>query len=166
MIVLQTAGLFLFWAFLSGKWDVSHLLFGFFSALLIAKTGLGTAGSSKENKTYSLSITQLPGIFLRALLYSLWLLKSIFFAALHVSKIILSPQMPMAPKLIRHKTVLRNPAEQVIFANSITLTPGTITVDLGENELLIHELDEASAGDIVNGAMEAEIKKIMGPAAK
>jgi len=99
----------------------------------------------------------LPLIVIRVILYGIWLLIRIFLAAFHVSKLILHPQMPINPQFIKHQTLLDHDTDKVIFANSITLTPGTITADISGNELTIHQLDEASAEDIRTGAMEKQI---------
>lgn len=83
-------------------------------------------------------------------------------AAIHVTKLILNPKMPINPALIRYPVQLKHEGQRVLYANSITLTPGTIAVDLTETEIWVHQLDSASAGDIVSGEMERRIKGILG----
>lgn len=84
----------------------------------------------------------------------------IFLAAIHISKVILNPQLPLKAGFIHHKTKLKSDAEKVIFANSITLTPGTITAEVNGDEFVIHQMDDDSAGDILTGLMEDHIQKI------
>ncbi len=94
--------------------------------------------------------------------YLFWLLSRIAKSMLHVSGLILHLKIPIQLMLIRHKTVLNGKIAKVIFGNSITLTPGTITVDILDNYLVIHALDNKSAEDIVNGEMEKRISNIFG----
>lgn len=159
-IFLRTAVLFLFWIFLSGKFDAVHLFLGFLSSLAIA---ILTSFESKPHRNSLKTLRRGPGIFIRGFLYSFWLLGRIILATVHVSRLVLSPKMPLAPRLIKHKSILKSDAAKVIFANSITLTPGTITVDISGNEFLVHELDHESSEDIRTKRMEREIKKIFHP---
>ena len=60
-------------------------------------------------------------------------------------QLILSPKMEVEPKLVRFRTDLKTDLARVILANSITLTPGTITVTLEGDEYLVHCLDKSMA---------------------
>ncbi|MDP3919468.1 MAG: Na+/H+ antiporter subunit E [Candidatus Omnitrophota bacterium] len=155
-ITLRTVVLFMFWIFFSGKIDATHLLMGLVSSLAIA---IGSLDSESEPLSPEAAM-RLPERILRGIAYSFWLLGRILTAAWHVSKIVLSPEMPIKPKFIKHKTTLKGEYGRVIFANSITLTPGTITADMEDGELLIHQLDDDSSEDIRSGALEKEIHKI------
>lgn len=161
-IIIRTFTLFFIWMFLSGYFDAIHLTLGFFCSLLIAFVGFPpiNSKSSLEN------IKNIHTYLLRGFCYLVYLMKSIVLAAIHVSQVILDPKMPIDPKFIRHKTILTTDTRKVIFGNSITLTPGTITADISDDILTIHQLDDASAGDIINCNMENEINKIFGIAPK
>ena len=65
------------------------------------------------------------------------------------------------PQLIRIKTTLKHDLPKFVYANSITLTPGTVTVKIEGDELLVHALtDETAKG--LDGVMEEKIKKVFG----
>ena len=74
--------------------------------------------------------------------YLYYLVKEIITANLAVSRMILTRKERMEPVLVRVRTNLKTETARVILANSITLTPGTITVSLTETELLVHCLDK------------------------
>ncbi len=157
-LFFRATGLFLFWILLSGKIDAIHLFFGGLSALLIAAYSAQLAKSILP----PVSLLQMPVVFFRYVRYCIWLTGRILLAAVHVSRLVLSPRLPIHPRLYSHATPLKTDLERVLFANSITLTPGTITVDLKDGTLMIHQLDEDSSGDIHSGEMEKQIARIFG----
>lgn len=151
--------LFLFWALLSGKVDFFHIAMGLLSAAAVAYLSLSyDPGPSELTR-----VTAIPGIAFRAARYMLWLLIRIISAVLHVSGLVLSRRMPVEPEIIKHQTILKTDLEKVIFAHSITLTPGTITADIRDDTFTVHRLDRASSADIESRVMEKEIQKIFHP---
>jgi multicomponent Na+:H+ antiporter subunit E len=93
--------------------------------------------------------------------YIPWLIYQIIMANFHVARLVLSPKMPINPKIIKFKVKLDSDISLVTFANSITLTPGTITVDIKEGEFCVHALDETVAYDLLfGGKMEDRIAHI------
>jgi multicomponent Na+:H+ antiporter subunit E len=68
--------------------------------------------------------------------------------------------MPIDPKIIRYKTKLKNDIALVTFANSITLTPGTITADISNGEYIVHALSRKVADDLMTGEMEDKVAHI------
>ncbi len=74
--------------------------------------------------------------------YLYYLVKEIVTANITVSRMILTRRERMEPVLVHVHTNLRSEISRVILANSITLTPGTITVSLSGNDLLVHCLDK------------------------
>lgn len=88
----------------------------------------------------------------RGISYIVLLLAEIIKANYSVIRLILSPKYEIEPKLIAFKTDLKSDTLRVILADSITLTPGTITVTLNENEYLIHCLDK----DMAEGMEDSE----------
>ncbi len=94
---------------------------------------------------------------LRMLAYVPWLLWRILLSGWHVAYLVLHPRMPIDPKLIRHTISLKDEAAIVLLGNSITLTPGTITVEAIAGELVIHAIDDDALGDITSLAMETKV---------
>jgi multicomponent Na+:H+ antiporter subunit E len=95
--------------------------------------------------------------WLAALGYLPWLLGKVLKSAFHVSKLILQPSLPISPRMVQHKTELKSDGELVVLGNSITLTPGTITVEVAPGELTVHAIDEASIADLSAGAFDDKI---------
>lgn len=103
-----------------------------------------------------------PGVPVRLPLHLLRLAGEVVFAALHVARLVLDPRLPVAPRLLRLETGLRSPAARISFALSLTLTPGTLAVDLEDGTFLVHCLDEASARRLLDGALERRIAWVFG----
>ncbi len=99
----------------------------------------------------------------RALLfYWPWLVKEIVKSAWDVSMIILDPKLPISPTLVRFKPTQKTDVGLVIHANSITLTPGTITIEAASGEFLVHGLTRASAGAVVDSEMDRRVDGLRG----
>ncbi|MBN2404864.1 MAG: Na+/H+ antiporter subunit E, partial [Coriobacteriia bacterium] len=96
----------------------------------------------------------------RLLAYIAWLLKEIIVAAVYVAEKVLDPRMPIEPIIITHRCSMRRDVSRVAFANSITLTPGTLTVDAEGDVFTIHCLSEEFADSIANGALERRIMRV------
>ena len=79
------------------------------------------------------------------LFYTPYLIGEIIQSNLTVIKAILSPDLDIEPTLVKVKTTCRSDLAKVIFANSITLTPGTVTLRVDDDVLLVHGLYEANA---------------------
>ena len=91
------------------------------------------------------------------LLYIPWLLWAIIKANIDVAKRILSPRLPIAPRIVRVNGTQKNDLCRVIFANSITLTPGTVSLDLDEEDIVVHALTEEAANDVQSGDMDRRV---------
>ena len=77
-------------------------------------------------------------------------------------KLILSPHVKVEPVIVRFRTDLRSRGARVLLANSITLTPGTITVSLKEDEYTVHCLDRRFSEGLSDGVFVKYLKKIEG----
>lgn len=93
-------------------------------------------------------------------LYLLLLLKEIVYANISVARIVLSPKMNISPCIVRLKTQLKSRLHRAILANSITLTPGTLTVQLDEDELVVHCLMKEYIPDLMDSKFEKLLLKI------
>ncbi len=83
-------------------------------------------------------------------------------ANIQVAKIVLSPKMPISPTVIEFKTQLKNDLCKVILANAITLTPGTLTIDLEDDVYLVHALTKQNALDVVDWDLAVKLMDIEG----
>jgi len=140
------AFLYLFWLLLSGFFTPFLLSAGVGSALAVVWFAQRMDVVDHEGHPIHLG----P----RALLYWPWLLKEIVKSAWDVSKIILHPKLPISPTLVRFKPTQKTDVGLVIHAQSITLTPGTITIEAGPNEFLVHGLTRSGAEGVVDSEMD------------
>ena len=96
-------------------------------------------------------------LLLRAVTYWPWLVIEIVKSALQVSRCILAPRLSISPRFARVPLQQATEAGRVTYANSITLTPGTIAVQIDNDELLVHALEADSIGDLADGGMAARV---------
>lgn len=145
--------LFGFWALLSGKYDLFHLTLGVICSLIIAF-------KSHDLLFANVRVGDMRVIALRFILYVPWLIYQIVSANIYVAYLVLSPKLLICPQIIRFKTKLESDISWVTLANSITLTPGTITMDIKEGEFYVHALDKKVANDLNAGEMEDQVAHI------
>ena len=136
---------FVLWLALSSKLDWSELICGGLVCLIIS-----LLGAHNYSKLGFLPLN-LKGL-LFSLIYIIVLFWEIIKASLDVAYRVIHPKMPIKPGIVVIKTRLKSDIAKMILANSITLTPGTFTLDVIGNELLIHwinvkteDIDEATS---------------------
>lgn len=139
-----------FWLVLSGHYTAITVPAGILSVIGVVALARRMEIADEEGHPIHL----LP----RAFTYFPWLAKEIAKAAWDVTKIILNPKLPISPVLTRVKANQRSSVGVVTYANSITLTPGTITVRVRGHELLVHALTRAGAEDLADGTMDRRVK--------
>lgn len=100
------------------------------------------------------------GLGLRPLLYLPWLLLQIVKANFQVARIVLNPRLPIRPQLLRVPTEQNSDLGRVIYANSITLTPGTVSIDLDGGGITVHALDDAGADGVREGEMGRRVCRL------
>lgn len=93
----------------------------------------------------------------RLLGFWLWLGKEVVKSSLDVARIVLSPSLPISPKVVRIKASCEHPVDQAILANSITLTPGTLALDVYKGEITVHALTQAGADELERGEMDQRV---------
>jgi multicomponent Na+:H+ antiporter subunit E len=96
-------------------------------------------------------------LILRVGIYWAWLFKEIVKSAWDVSRIIVHPRLPISPTLVRLRPTQKTSVGLVLYANSITLTPGTITVEAEPEEFLVHSLTRAGALSLAEGDMDRRV---------
>lgn len=95
--------------------------------------------------------------------YAPWLAWHIVLANVDVARRILHPKLPIAPRLIRVRVQQRSALGRAIFANSITLTPGTVSVDLEGDHIVVHALTAEAARELQEGAMNRRVAGLEAP---
>lgn len=93
-----------------------------------------------------------------------WLVWNVVKANIEVAILILHPRLPIRPRLLRFRTTLHDDVARVLVANSITLTPGTVTIDLVDNEYLVHAIHPRSVGALKGAALQNMVAPVFGEA--
>ena len=155
-----TFGLFMVWAVLSGKFETKFLLIGFFSSLAISFICLPMLLiRNAEGKEFFVFGINYPKFFI----YFLWLCGEIFKSSLAVAAEIIKPRMDYEPRIVYFAMPFENPMASVILANSIILTPGTITIDVEDDGVFeVHALTAGAAEDLLGGEMQRRVAALFG----
>jgi multicomponent Na+:H+ antiporter subunit E len=141
--------LFLLWVVLSGKLDVFHLGVG---AAVVAFVVWQKRGLP------ALQSPELPRLrYGRLLPYGGWLLWQMVIAAVQVAVVVIHPRRHLDPQLIQFRSEQPSMIAGLVLANSITLTPGTLTVELHENRYVVHALTKKGAADLLSGDMARRV---------
>lgn len=149
--------MFVIWIVFSGKFDPFHLSLGIISSLIVSLLSADLLFTGDR-------IRKMPSLYSEFIKYMPWLIYQIILANFHVMKVVLHPKMMdlIDPQIITFKSSLEDEVALVTFANSITLTPGTITVSVSNlREFSVHALDSHS-GDPLPGEMEERVGRIFG----
>ncbi len=148
-------GLLLFWLALTGGYGVSQVA----SGTVVA--GLVTAFWAKQLQSgpAEADVPVLQLVFQpRFFVYIARMLVEIVKANWAVALIVLNPKMPISPQCVMVRTKLKHNLTRVIYANSITLTPGTISVSLEGDTIIVHALTGAAAEGVGNWPVENRVK--------
>ena len=119
------------WYLLTYPFDPQELIAGGFTVLLIVLLplpGIGVLGDFRWT----------PKAFIYSVVYIFYFLWQLLKANLDVAFRVLHPKLPIKPGIVRVKTKLKTPLGRLLLANSITLTPGTITVESDGDDFYIH----------------------------
>lgn len=149
-------GLFLFaaWLLWSGHYTPQMIAFGAGSCLFCVLVARRMRILDAEGHPIQL----VPGL----LTYLPWLVWAIVKANLDVARRILDPALPISPRLVRVRSSQRTEVARALYANSITLTPGTVTVDVQGDEFLVHALTAEAAADLDTGDMDRRVTRVDG----
>ena len=154
----MSALLFFLWVILSGKFEAKFIISGAVCSMVVAALCLPLMSVKIGERSYfvvSVNPLKLCGYFL-------WLVKEIFFSAIDVCRAILSNRH-ISPQLVRFRCSFENPSATVMLVNSIILTPGTVTVDVSDDdEFLVHALTDGAAEGLLEGEMMRRIARLYG----
>jgi multicomponent Na+:H+ antiporter subunit E len=145
--------LFLFWMLLSGKFDGFHLTLGAICCVL-------TAYLFHDLLFTNVRVGDMRVVAARFIAYLPWLIEQILLANLHVASLVVRRKMPIDPQIVKFKTKLETDISYVTLANSITLTPGTITMDIKDGVFYVHALSRKVAEELNAGDMEDRVAHI------
>ena len=97
------------------------------------------------------------GLSPKGIAYAFWLVREIIEANIEVTRLILDPRMPIRPRMVNVKAHPKTELGRVILANSITLTPGTVSVDMQDDCIWVHALSLEGAEEDLSGAMDRRV---------
>ncbi|MBQ4266014.1 MAG: Na+/H+ antiporter subunit E [Clostridia bacterium] len=145
---------FALWVVLNGRWTTEIGVFGLvFAAVAYAFTWKYMGYSPKVDVALFMRVPS-------AVRYGVNLIVEIVKANLTVAKMILKPDFMPEPQLVQFDVDLKKNRHLVTLANSITLTPGTITVDLHDNHYLVHALDASMVDGLDDGVFVQQLMKM------
>jgi multicomponent Na+:H+ antiporter subunit E len=146
--------LYVFWLLLSGNFTLFLVSVGALAAIATVLLGRRMDVIDREGHPIHLG--------LRVLWYWPWLFKEIAKSAWDVSRIIVHPGLPISPTLVRAKTSQKTAVGVATYANCITLTPGTISIDVKRDEILVHALTREAAEGLLAGEMDRRVTRFEG----
>jgi multicomponent Na+:H+ antiporter subunit E len=152
--VSLTAFLFTFWVALSGHYTPVLVTAGAASAVLCVLAAARMGAADAEGHPIEL--------FWGAMTYYPWLMREIAKSAWSVTKIILHPNLPISPTMTTVRASQKTAAGLATYANSITLTPGTVTVGVNGRDLIVHALVREAALDLERGGMDRRVSQFEG----
>ena len=92
--------------------------------------------------------------------YWFWLAKEVVKSSLDVARIVLTPSLPIRPEVVKFRASCQHPVDQAILANSITLTPGTLALDVYKGEIIVHALTAQGADELRKGEMDRRVREL------
>jgi multicomponent Na+:H+ antiporter subunit E len=154
------SALLVFWFVLSDQYSPLFIAMGIGSALLV--TWVMTPVVNAVLGEHDRPLSQVPLRLWRVVVYLAWLAWSVLSSGLQVAWIVINPRVPPEPKMLRFRTNLDSRFARVLLANTISLVPGTLTVRLSGDELLVHALVPAAADDLLDGSTQTMIARMFG----
>jgi multicomponent Na+:H+ antiporter subunit E len=146
-VVITTLLLTGVWYVLSGRFDFLHFGSGVVVAVAVALNMPGWDDAARFRP-------------LRFVLFIPWLAVQVIKSNLRVARAVLNPRLSISPTFISHEPEIHGDRGLTLLGASITLTPGTLTVDIGEHDMFVHALDVHSAEDIEAGVMAGQVARV------
>ncbi|MGI9301402.1 MAG: Na+/H+ antiporter subunit E [Gammaproteobacteria bacterium] len=151
---VPTLLLFTLWLLLSGHYTVLTTTLGLVSSMAVALLAV------RLNVFHPRGLC-LP-IYWRTLTYLPWLLREIVKANIDVTRRILDPRLPISPRVVHLSAGQKTDLGVAIYANSITLTPGTLSIDVEFDDISVHALSANAAADLEKGEMNRRVCALEG----
>ena len=147
--LLLLALLITVWLLWSGHFNPLLLALGAFSCLLVGY--LIQRMGYFDNEVFALRYG------LRLFGYWVWLAKQVVHSSIEVARLVLDPRLPISPQVFEIKASSDHPVDLAILGNSITLTPGTLTLDVHRGLIKVYSLTQASADNLLSGEMDRRV---------
>lgn len=150
--LLLFAVLFATWYVFSGIRTPQFLLFGAISSAIAALLALRMQVVDQEGHPFHLTLT--------APIYWLWLAKEMIKSGLAVTRLVWTPENNATPSFAWLPISQNCDLGRTIYANSITLTPGTVCVDIEHKRVFVHALEESSIDELKDGGMNNRVARL------
>mgnify|MGYP006282900153 CR=1 FL=1 len=147
--IILACTLILFWMLLSGHTSVLLLTLGLASIVLV--TWLVSRMDRNDNAPVRMLFS------VKFVSYLGWLIWQVIITNIDVAKRIWNPSLPIKPASRKIKVKIKDPLIKTIYANSITLTPGTVTTEVGEDYFIVHALNSDGLDELEEGEMERRL---------
>ena len=141
------------WLALSGLLSGLLIALGLASALGVALLERRMARIDRDPRAIPLRWDRFPGYFA-------WLAVAVTRSNIDVARRILSPDLPISPAIEWLPAEQTSEMGRVIYANSITLTPGTVSIDLGDDRVEVHALVRESLDELGAGEMASRVRAL------
>ena len=141
-----------FWLILSGHFSPLLLALGGLSVLLVVWL------LQRMDRVDKTPVGLRPSLALAR--FGLWLFRHLVRSNIEVARLIWHPALPVSPCWTRLPVHVSTPLQRTLYANSITLTPGTLTADVQDDHFLVHTLCERGIGLLHDGEMERRIRRL------
>jgi len=148
--LVLTGTLVVLWLGLSGHYTGLLLSLGAVSIALCVWLGIRMGVMDEEMHAAQFELVP-------CVRYAVWLAREVVVSALDVSRRVLDPALPIAPRVVRLPLAQRTDAGRAVYANSITLTPGTVSIDLGDDFVQVHALTADGASALEEGEMNRRV---------
>lgn len=142
----------LYWILLSGHTSTLLLTLGLASVILVI--WLVSRMDRNDNAPARILFT------MEMLSYLGWLTWQVIITNIDVARRIWNPSLPITPACRKIKVSIKDPLIKTIYANSITLTPGTVTIEVGEDYFIVQALNAESLDELEAGEMEARLRRL------
>ena len=159
--ILMAGLMFLFLLLLSGNLEVKFLIYGALTAIIVSWITYPLLLVPNQDRTKQYFLFAIHP--LKLFWYFLWLMWQLLLANIEVIRSTVRTDLTINPRVCRFRFVADNPLATVILANSITLTPGTVTMNVTEDGVFeVHALTDGSAEGLMDGSMQGEVAWLMG----
>jgi multicomponent Na+:H+ antiporter subunit E len=156
-LITSFISLMVFWYIMSGFFDITHSLMGVISVGIVMAVNYRLKAHSyfadETDVIQDLRMFYVP-------YYFGWLLVQILISGFQVAKILLTPSLPIETSVVKFKVDFPNAHCKMILGNSITLTPGTLTVDIQGDEFTVHAISPVSFEGIASDDMPQKVLKL------
>jgi len=156
-LITSFISLMVFWYIMSGFFDITHSLMGVISVGIVMAVNYRLKAHSyfadESDVIQDLRMIYVP-------YYFGWLLVQILISGFQVAKILLTPSLPIETSVVKFKVDFPNAHCKMILGNSITLTPGTLTVDIQGDEFTVHAISPVSFEGIASDDMPQKVLRL------